>query len=554
MFDRQPIAGHDDAFEEQPHEALSAGEVEGVQPVSQGFREGGEIVGDARDARSVHLLAGQLVATQADGVHGGLEAFAPRLQLFDAHGPPLVGIEESLNLDFELAPSGLEPSKLLGDARRGLTTVLPCFDFALEHLRTLDPGSNRVPNDAVELVGAHTLRRALGRAAGVNGVAPIARIVEVLVAFARARLTRATHLPSTLAARDERAQQVLVAHVARRPALVLRQAGSDALLFVLGHQRRNRYVQPLPVWTHDVRALRVLAIGAGPPRAFRFRRLSLAVGRHPRIGRVRQNDVHAARDPHLRPARPKPERVHPLRHLACAQPFVEHPSVDRPDVLRLDLVDNHDAAGCLLRSHDRVSVRCRSEREHAAFAHLVHAPSPGALEDLGPLVLRNHALHLHQEAIFRALANRVLHEAHLHAPFGQLFEHDLLMHVASCKPIRAVDVNDIHEAVGRGVAKGIEAWSIQTGPAEALVDVAPIWAHRDTGRHTCQIECFKLRLDRLLLLLTRGRHSRIQSYSLVHPSLSSSAAALPCDPRAASCTLVPARGARAPRSITSFTA
>src|ERR1700683_330684 len=140
---------------------------------------------------------------------------------------------------------------------------------------------NRIPHNAVELLGAHAFGGALGRSTGIDRVTTFASVVEVLVAFARASLARRRHLPTALATRDQCTQQIFVLHVARCPALVLRQAGPYPLLVLIGDERWNRYVEPLCLGSYDVRAFRILAIGARLAWTFGLGGLALAVGRHP---------------------------------------------------------------------------------------------------------------------------------------------------------------------------------------------------------------------------------------------------------------------------------
>jgi hypothetical protein len=71
----------------------------------------------------------------------------------------------------------------------------------------------------------------------------------------------------------------------------------------------------------------------------------------------------------------------------------------------------------------------------------VHPSASCALENFRALILRDHALHLHQQPIFGAFADRVLNEMNADAALGEFFENHLLVHVAACESIGTIDVD-----------------------------------------------------------------------------------------------------------------
>src|SRR5690606_10184132 len=117
---------------------------------------------------------------------------------------------------------GFKSRDLLRNVRRSLTTGLPCLNLLLQHLRALHPRTDRVPYNTVELFGPHALGRASACAPRIDGCAMQASVVEVFVPLARAALSYARHPPAAVSACHERAQEIIVMRVARRPALVLR--------------------------------------------------------------------------------------------------------------------------------------------------------------------------------------------------------------------------------------------------------------------------------------------------------------------------------------------
>jgi hypothetical protein len=139
VLDGEIVARDDDAFKEQAHQPLSVGKVKGVDTVTESGREGRQVVGDARDASGVDLLCGQLVGAHAGGSHRSIETLASSLELFDAHGPSLIGVQQSVHLQLKLALSGFKPRKLFRHARRSLTARPPRLDFLLQYFRALHP-------------------------------------------------------------------------------------------------------------------------------------------------------------------------------------------------------------------------------------------------------------------------------------------------------------------------------------------------------------------------------------------------------------------------------
>ena len=90
---------------------------------------------------------------------------------------------------------------------------------------------------------------------------------------------------------------------------------------------------------------------------------------------------------------------------------------------------------------------------------LCNLPASCPLDDLGAFVLGDHALHLEAQAIFGALADRVLDKVQLHPASLQLLDQDVLMHVVPSEPIGAVHEHDIEQPIGRCVAQGIQTRS-----------------------------------------------------------------------------------------------
>ena len=73
----------------------------------------------------------------------------------------------------------------------------------------------------------------------------------------------------------------------------------------------------------------------------------------------------------------------------------------------------------------------------------MHFATARALQDLRAFVLGDHALHLDQQSIFGTFSDGMFDKVNLHAALPKLFKDYLLMYVAPCKAVRAVDEHDV---------------------------------------------------------------------------------------------------------------
>jgi hypothetical protein len=94
------------------------------------------------------------------------------------------------------------------------------------------------------------------------------------------------------------------------------------------------------------------------------------------------------------------------------------------------------------------------------------------LQDLGPLILRHHALHLQQQVVLGRGANRPIQEDDLHPGAPQLVYEQHLIGVAPRQAIRRVDIDPVQPAGRRKVAQLLEGRSRQSGATVAVIDEA----------------------------------------------------------------------------------
>ena len=121
----------------------------------------------------------------------------------------------------------------------------------------------------------------------------------------------------------------------------------------------------------------------------------------------------------------------PTADLVQADALRAHPGEDLPHDpgLAFDHLEaGHPAAD---RPGDiAVAERCRAERAHQARARGVAAPASAALEELGTLVLGDHALDLQEQVVLGAAADGAVEEHHLHAGTAELLDQEHLVGIA----------------------------------------------------------------------------------------------------------------------------
>src|SRR5262245_690312 len=109
----------------------------------------------------------------------------------------------------------------------------------------------------------------------------------------------------------------------------------------------------------------------------------------------------------------------------------------------------------------KVAVAVRRAAQHADFAgtRTVTLATARALENLRPLVLRDHALELHEQLVLGGRALRRVQKVRLDAMTGELFDEQDLIRVLATQPIRAIDEDGLDLSF-----RGQVAHALQPGP------------------------------------------------------------------------------------------
>src|SRR5690242_7779415 len=119
-------------------------------------------------------------------------------------------------------------------------------------------------------------------------------------------------------------------------------------------------------------------------------------------------------------ARPAPSTLHCVAHPAAYLPGAFHlPGIGVP----------HRRNGRSTCSGISVPLAPESVFHLVRCTHLVQASAARALQNLGPLVLGNYSLHLHQQQVLGFLADGPLQEVHLDTSLAQLLQDNLLVDV-----------------------------------------------------------------------------------------------------------------------------
>jgi hypothetical protein len=82
----------------------------------------------------------------------------------------------------------------------------------------------------------------------------------------------------------------------------------------------------------------------------------------------------------------------------------------------------------------------------------VKPAASAALENLGPLVFGDHALHLRQELVLGGFANGSVEKHQSEPTLFQLIDQQHLMDVTARQAIRRLHVEAIHSAVAGGIS------------------------------------------------------------------------------------------------------
>ena len=110
--------------------------------------------------------------------------------------------------------------------------------------------------------------------------------------------------------------------------------------------------------------------------------------------------------------------------------------------------------------------------QRAALGRVLFATA-ASFHDLGPLVLRHDPLHLQEQVVFGALAERPVQEHDLDTRATPLVDQQDLVRVITCEPVRRMHVDAIDRSCSGKIAQPIERRTNKRGPAVTVIDELP---------------------------------------------------------------------------------
>jgi len=134
----------------------------------------------------------------------------------------------------------------------------------------------------------------------------------------------------------------------------------------------------------------------------------------------------------------------------------------------------HDLVACLpaaLGLPD-IAIPIGRGRQHAHRPGVRRVPlaTPTTLQDLGPLILRDHALHLEEERVLGGLARGPVEEDDRDAGPLEFLQQQDLVGILARQPVGRMDVEAVEATRCGEIAQLLQPGPDQRGPTVALID------------------------------------------------------------------------------------
>ena len=244
VADGDLVGADENVFDEQAQDALAFGDGRCGGLAAQPGEEVFEVVGELEVDLSVGELAVERVDLVAQAGLAGAQLGHAGPELVEGDQLLLVGADEPGDRRGGLGQSGIETLALGGGGVGGADLVEPLVDLVSDQGRVGEQGGDVVPDDGVEVVGAHRLVGADPAVlVAVVVRAEAAVVVDLLVGGA---CRRAVVGVAAATAGANALQQRGIAAVAGGVALIVGQSPLDPLPGVLGDQRGHRYLAASP--------------------------------------------------------------------------------------------------------------------------------------------------------------------------------------------------------------------------------------------------------------------------------------------------------------------
>jgi hypothetical protein len=115
-----------------------------------------------------------------------------------------------------------------------------------------------------------------------------------------------------------------------------------------------------------------------------------------------------------------------------------------------------------------IPIRGVHERAHRASRGRIPSPTSCPLDDLGPFILRDAPLDLHQELVFWGLLALPVEKHDAHA--AEFLEHERLQRILAGQAIWTLHRDDLNAAHGGQVAQPFQGGTYQRGPAGTRIN------------------------------------------------------------------------------------
>jgi hypothetical protein len=490
----------------------------GVEPLSHSRCEVCDLGDDGTHVDCLAKLSVRIADVAPSPLDPCTHGFAPRLELCEFDRADFVGIKESLQgalVNRDISNGLVAMFAKLGGNAVALLAARPLVEHTLRILQEL---ADRLPDVAIELIDADLRVAAHASAREAVGVSTDTAVVRVALASLRGGLGDGLPVEGVAATRADRQsleQIPLTARVSLREMFVACELQLGCIEDILRHDRGHVDRNPLFGRLITMRAFRTTWRDALPSNRSQqlsvLGRFGLAEGSLAHVRRVLKDRPYCCAIPsRCTSARRDLLRVEVSYDLSDRFLLADERVKDAPHDLRL--VKQHTVASWrVVRLLDvREAIRRATHRIDRATARAMNLAAPAALENLRALVLRDHALHLHEQLVLGRLTCGAV-QKHRYDPVPSEFvQQQHLVSVLASETIGTVHVENLDGPFSSAIAKSLERGTHERGAADALVDVDILRKNEVTIGLGALLERGDLTLDGRLLRLLFRRDTRVQ--------------------------------------------
>src|SRR5215469_9348647 len=207
------------------------------------------------------------------------------------------------------------------------------------------------------------------------------------------------------------------------------------------------------------------------------REASLAETGDSAIGGVAQHGPDHGAFPAASLTRRNAFAIEPPRDLRDAKSLDGIHLIDAPHYAGLRFIDNIGGERLFRLAGITVAIRSATHYPHLPRVCTVSLATTRTLQDLCSFVLRNHALELNQELIFRTVALRRLHEQGFDAVAGELFDQQNLVSILAAQSVGRVCQHNLDLSFGGEIAHAFQTRALQRGSAITFIFEDPLWGY-----------------------------------------------------------------------------